>query len=133
MQHLSDVMSNVNLTLHRRLVPAGNGKGGGIATIYSNIFSISQRSGFKYNYFAVAVLNIMLSSVTSVNDKSLLTFVLGTAYRPPGHQTDHTECAVFLSELVLAANKVLIVGGFNIHADNEINAFIDILNSIGVR
>ncbi len=40
-------------------------------------------------------------------------------------------------ELLLAADKVLIVGDFNIHVDNEIDAlgsaFIDILNSIGVR
>ncbi len=38
---------------------------------------------------------------------------------------------------MLAADKVLIVGDFNIHADNEKDAlgsaFIDILNSIGVR
>ncbi len=47
-------------------------------------------------------------------------FVLATVYRPPGHHTDFIkEFADFLSELVLAADKVLIV--------------IDILNSIGVR
>ncbi len=38
---------------------------------------------------------------------------------------------------MLAADKVLIVGDFNIHVDNEKDAlgstFIDILNSIGVR
>ncbi len=38
---------------------------------------------------------------------------------------------------MLAADTVLIVGDFNIHADNEKDAlgsaFIDILNSIGVR
>ncbi len=43
----------------------------------------------------------------------------------------------FLSELVLAADKVLIVGDLNIHIDNKKDAlesaFIDILNSIGVR
>jgi len=43
----------------------------------------------------------------------------------------------FISELVLAADKVLIVGDFNIHVDNEKDALgsacIDILNSIGVR
>ncbi len=52
-------------------------------------------------------------------------FVLATVYRQPGHQ------------LVLAANKVLIVGDFNIHVDNEKDAlgsaFVYILNSIGVR
>ncbi len=67
-----------------------------------------------------------------------MTFVLATVYRPPGHHTDFIkEFADFLSELVLAADRVLIVGDFNIHVDNEKDAlgsaFIDILNSIGVR
>ncbi len=65
-------------------------------------------------------------------------FVLATAYRPPGHHTDFIkEFGDFISELVLAADKVLIVGDFNIHVDNEKDAlgsaFLDILNSIGVR
>ncbi len=38
---------------------------------------------------------------------------------------------------MLAADKVLIVGDFNIHVDNENDAlgsaFLDILNSIGIR
>ncbi len=50
-----------------------------------------------------------------------------------GHRLHHTEFIKefgdFLSELVLAADKVLIVGDFNIHVDNEKDA----LNSIGVR
>ncbi len=29
--------------------PHPKGNGGGVATIYSNMFSISQRAGFKYN------------------------------------------------------------------------------------
>ncbi len=56
-------------------------------------------------------------------------FVLATVYRPPGHHSDFIkEFGDFISELVLAADKVLIVGDFNIHVDNE----KDILNSIGV-
>ncbi len=67
-----------------------------------------------------------------------MIFVLATVYRPPVHHTDfNKEIAHFLSKLVLAADKVLIVGDFNIHVDNEKDAlgsaFIDILNSIGVR
>ncbi len=113
--------------------PRPKGKGGGVATIYSNILSISQKTGFKYNSFEVMVLRI-----TRVSDKSPVMFVLANVYRPPGHHTDFIkEFADFLSELVLAADKVLIVGDFNIHVDNEKDAlgsaFIDILNSIGVR
>ncbi len=37
------------------------GKGGGVATIYNNILSISQKTGFKYNSFEVMVLHIKLS------------------------------------------------------------------------
>ncbi|XP_067279202.1 uncharacterized protein [Pseudorasbora parva] len=115
--------------------PRLKGKGGGVAVIYNNILSITQKSSFKYNSFEVLVLYVTLCSV---NDKSLLTFVLATVYRPPGHNTDFIkEFAGFVSELVLAVDKVLIVGDFNIHVDNEKDAlglaFRDILNSIGVR
>ncbi len=65
------------------------------------------------------VLHIMLSKETSVNDKSPVMFVLATVYRPPGHHTDFIkEFADFLSELVLAADKVLIVADFSIHVNN---------------
>ncbi len=65
-------------------------------------------------------------------------FVLTTIYRPTGHHTDVIkEFGDFLSESVLAADKILIVGDFNIHVDNEKyalgSAFTDMLNSIGVR
>ncbi len=84
------------------------------------------------------VLHITLYREKSINDKSPVMFVLATEYRPPGHHTDFIkEFGGFLSELVLAADKVLIVGDFNIHVDNEKvplgSAFLDILNSIGVR
>ncbi len=51
--------------------PRPKGKGGGVATIYSNILSISQKTGFKYNSFEVMVLHITLSREKSINDKSL--------------------------------------------------------------
>ncbi len=60
----------------------------GVATIYSNILSISQKTGFKYNYFEVMVFYITLSTEKSINVKSPVTFVLATVYRPPGHHTD---------------------------------------------
>ncbi len=56
-----------------------------VATIYSNILSISQRAGFKYNSFEVMVLRITLSRETRVRDKSPVMFVLANvqATRPP--------------------------------------------------
>ncbi len=63
--------------------PCPKCKGGDGSTIYSNIFSISQRSGFKYNSFEVMVLHITLSKETSVNDKFAVMFVLATV---TGHQ-----------------------------------------------
>ncbi len=59
------------------------GKGGGVATIYSNTLSISKKTGFKYNSFEVMVLHITLSREKSINDKSPIMFVLSTVYRPP--------------------------------------------------
>ncbi len=41
--------------------PRPKGKGGGVATIYSNTLSIYQKTGFKYNSFEVMVLHITLS------------------------------------------------------------------------
>ncbi len=84
------------------------------------------------------VFHITLSREKSINDKSPVVFVLATVYRPPGQHTDFIkEFGDFLSELRLAADKVLIVSDFNICVDNEKDAlgstFIDILNSIGVR
>ncbi len=53
--------------------PRPKGKGGGVATIYNNILSISQKTGFKYNSFEVMVLHIKLSREKSINDKSSVT------------------------------------------------------------
>ncbi len=91
---------------------------------------LSRQNNFKYNSFEVMPLHITISREKGINDKSPLMFVLATR-----HHTDVIkEFGDFLSELMLAADKVLIVGDFNIHVDNEKDAFgstfIDILNSI---
>ncbi len=95
--------------------PRPKGKGGDVATISSNTLSISQKTGFKYNSFEVMVLHIALSREKCINDKSPVMFLLATVYRPPGHNADFIkEFGDFLSELVLAADKVIIGGDFNI-------------------
>ncbi len=76
-----------------------------------------------YNLFGVMVLHITLPRETSVNAKFPVTFILATVYRPPRHHTEFIkEFADFVSELVQAADKVLIVCHFNIHVDNEKDA-----------
>jgi len=60
--------------------------------------------------FEVLVLSV---KIYSVNDKSRLRILLATVYRPPGHHKFVIkEFADFLSELVLASDKVQIVGDF---------------------
>jgi len=47
--------------------PQLKGKGGGVAVIHSNIFSITKKSSLNFNFFEVLVLNV---KIYSVNDKS---------------------------------------------------------------
>ncbi len=59
-------------------------------------------------------------------------------YRPPWPYTDFLkEFADFLSDLLVNVDKALIVGDFNIHADNTNDAlglaFTDLINSFGVK
>ncbi len=66
--------------------PRPKGKGGGVATIYSNTLSISQKTCFKYNS-ELMVLHITLSREKSISDNAPVMFLLATVYRPPGHHT----------------------------------------------
>ncbi len=67
--------------------------------------------------------------------KSVLSLALATVHRPPGPYTDFLkEFADFLSDLLVNADKALIVGDFNIHVDNPNDAlglvFTDLINSL---
>ncbi len=65
--------------------PRQAGRGGGVATIYSDIFNVTQKTGYWFNSFEILMLNVTLSSM---QNKSVLSLALATMYRPPGPYTD---------------------------------------------
>ncbi len=91
-----------------------------VATIYSVILNVTQKTGFRFNSFKILMLNVNLSDN---QNKSVLSLALATVYRPPGPYTDFLkEFADFLSDLLVNVDIALIVGDFNIHVDNTIYA-----------
>ncbi len=78
--------------------PRETGRGGGVATIYSDILNVTQKTGYRFDSFEILMLNFKLSDK---QNKSVLSLALATVYRPPGPYTDFLkEFADFLSDLL---------------------------------
>ncbi len=72
-----------------------------VATIYSDILSVTQKTGYSFNSFEILMLNVTLSYM---QNKSVLSLALATVYRPPRPYTDFLkEFADFLSDLLVNA------------------------------
>uniref|UniRef100_A0A8C1AYS3 Reverse transcriptase domain-containing protein n=1 Tax=Cyprinus carpio carpio TaxID=630221 RepID=A0A8C1AYS3_CYPCA len=115
--------------------PRQTGRGGGVATIYSDILSVTQKTGYRFKSFEILMLNVTLSDMQK---KSIVSLSLATVYRPPGPYAEFLkEFGDFLSDLLVTADKALIFGDFNIHIDNTNDAlglaFTNLLNCFGVK
>ncbi len=43
--------------------PHQTGRGGGVATIYNDIFNVTQKTGYRFNSFEILKLNVTLSDM----------------------------------------------------------------------
>ncbi len=59
--------------------PHQTDSGGGVATIYSDILNVTQKTGYRSNSFEILMLNVKLSGL---QNKSVLSLALATVYRP---------------------------------------------------
>lgn len=113
-------------------IPRVTGRGGGVAAIYHSKLLINPRPKYSSSSFESLTLGI-----THLNWKAEKPLLFAVVYRPPAgpHSEFLSEFSDFLSDLVLRADKVIIIGDFNIHVDiiNDSfrNGFISLLESIG--
>ncbi len=70
--------------------PRQTGRGGGVATIYSDILNVTQKTGYRFDSFEILMLHVTTSDMQK---KTVLSLALATVHRPPGPFTD------FLKEL----------------------------------
>ncbi|XP_056301953.1 uncharacterized protein LOC130214336 isoform X1 [Danio aesculapii] len=111
------------------------GRGGGVASIFSDILNVNQRNGLMFGSFEVLALNVMLPDTMQ---KPMLSLALITIYRPPGPYVNFLkEFSDFISDLLVKTDKILIVGDFNIPIDDANDtlglAFMDLLHSLGIK
>lgn len=111
------------------------GRGGGVASIFSDFLNIKQRNGLMFSSFEVLSLNVQLPDTIQ---KPMLSLALITIYRPPGPYVKFLkEFSDFISDLLVKTDKMLIVGDFNIHIDDANDtlglAFMDLIHSLGIK
>ncbi len=90
------------------------GRGGGLTILYKEKFKISQLTLPAYSSFESLALKI---------DGAIPT-ILTTIYRPPkSNNAFLTELSELLTYLCSMSSNVIMLGDFNIHIDNDSNAF----------
>ena len=114
-------------------IARGTGRGGGVAAIFDSGLLVSAKPRLNYTSFESLVF-----SLTHPTWKTVQPILFVTVYRAPGPYSEFlSEFSEFLSTLVLKTDKVIIVGDFNIHVDDDKNsltvAFNSILDSVGFR
>ncbi len=53
--------------------PRQTGRGGGVATIYSDILNVTQKTGYRFDSFEILMFNVTLSDV---QNKAVLSLLL---------------------------------------------------------
>ncbi len=107
---LNQIIILVKLNLLHQAIVISMNLACGVATIYSDILNVTQKTAYRFNSFKIFMHNVTLSDM---QNKSVLCLVLATVYRPPGPYTDFLkEFADFLSDLLVNVDKALIAGHF---------------------
>ncbi|KAJ8359885.1 hypothetical protein SKAU_G00164100, partial [Synaphobranchus kaupii] len=114
-----------------------SGRGGGIAAIYQSTLRLTPKCGHTFSSFEVLSMNCVQHDLAKIRGNMQSSFLV-SVYRPPGPYSDFLiEFAEFLSCLAISADKVVIVGDFNIHVDKPGDplgtAFASIIDSVGFK
>lgn len=102
--------------------PRETGRGGGVASIYKNIFICTRLKFEPFSSFELQVFEMHLLSPV----------LCAVVYRPPGFNKNFlSELSMFLADIVAKYDKILILGDFSIHICCPTNSFTkDFLNLI---
>ena len=114
--------------------PRSNGKGGGVAVYKSNL-KIKKLSKTSYSSFEHLQILVQSPDTTGLS--------LTAVYRPPPNKknglTVHQfleEISNFLDEWILDKNRLLLVGDFNFHVNNQndpaATSFLKLMDSYGL-